>query len=48
MVLQITKNNYDRWAWQRRAVTDFHIRNSNCQSACDPIQVRRINFKKLF
>jgi len=45
MGLQITKNKYNRWAWQRSAVTDFHIRNSKFQAARDPIQVGRVNFK---
>ena len=46
MGLQITKKNYNRWAWQRIAVTDFHFDNSKFQVACDPIQVGRVNFKK--
>ena len=45
MGLQITKNNYDRWAWQQRAATDFPFRNSKYQTARDLMQVRRINFK---
>jgi len=46
MSLQITKNNYDRWVWQGRAVTDFHTHNSKFQIARDPIQVGHVNLKK--
>ena len=46
MGLQITKDNYDRWAWQRRAVTDFPIHNSKFQAARDPIRVGRVNYSE--
>ena len=47
MGLQITKDNYDRWAWQQRAVINFHFHNSKFQAAQDPIQVGHVNFKTI-